>query len=109
MPETQSYEFSGLKTFALPDEALGTLSARYENNETNLLTGISAVDAAQLRQTIDTETLDLGLTINSKLAANTWSALASYQQVDRSFVNSGSSGQGFAAVETTSRLGKIDL
>ncbi|MEM1390074.1 MAG: hypothetical protein AAGG45_03255 [Pseudomonadota bacterium] len=108
-PETETYELSALKAFALPDQALGTVSIRYEDTDTTVLTGLSPIDASQLRQAIGTQTLDLGLTINSKLATNTWSAVATYEQTDRSFRNEGNLSAIFAPVETSTRLAKADL
>ncbi|MEM1035565.1 MAG: hypothetical protein AAGI14_02265 [Pseudomonadota bacterium] len=109
LPETESYEISALKSFALPDDALGTLSLRFEDSETTILTGLSPLDASQLSQDIGSQTVNFGLTINSKLAANTWSAVASYDHADRSFENIGNLGATFDPVETTSSLFKADL
>mgnify|MGYP001792564356 FL=1 len=77
LPSSEQFEWSGLKTLALPNEAIGTFSARFERSESDFLTGLSPVDGTQLSQFNRSETLDLGVTINSKLAANTWPSLVS--------------------------------
>ncbi|MEO0452015.1 MAG: hypothetical protein AAFZ74_17000 [Pseudomonadota bacterium] len=108
LPASELFELSGLKTIALPDQAIGTVSARLERNESDFLTGLSSTDGTQLSQFNRSETLDLGVTINSKLAANTWSIVGNYTQTDRDVENRGAFGFDITPVETSTRLATLD-
>lgn len=109
LPASDRFEVSGLRTFALPSEALGTVSMRYEDAEDRILTGLSSVDGSQLSQRIETETLDLGSTINSRLAQNTWSLIGQYQEINRKVENLGNLGIEFAPIRTTSKRAALDF
>jgi len=108
LPASELFELSGLKTFALPDDAIGTFSARFERNESDFLTGLSSIDGTQLSQFNRSETFDLGVTINSKLAANTWSILGNFSQTDRDVENRGTFGFEVSPVKTSARLATLD-
>ncbi|MEL6827790.1 MAG: hypothetical protein AAFV59_16850 [Pseudomonadota bacterium] len=108
LPSSELFEMSGLKTMALPDGAIGTFSARFERSESDFLTALSSIDGTQLSQFNRSETLDLGVTINSKLAANTWSVLGNYSQTDRDVENRGTFGFDISPVKTSTRLATLD-
>ncbi|MEL6694406.1 MAG: TonB-dependent receptor [Pseudomonadota bacterium] len=108
VPASDLFELSGLKTISLPDNAIATFSGRFEQSESEFLTGLSAIDGEQLSQLAQSQTLDLGVTINSKLAANTWSVVGTYSQTDREVENRGTVGFEVLPVETSVRLAKVD-
>ncbi|MEO1306208.1 MAG: hypothetical protein AAFV37_14635 [Pseudomonadota bacterium] len=108
LPASELFELSGLKTMALPDQAIGTLSARFEQSESDFLTGLSPIDGTQLSQFSRSETFDLGVTINSKLAANTWSILGRYSQTDRDVENRGVFGFVIPPVSTKTQETTLD-
>lgn len=107
-PASELFELSGLRTFALPDAAIGTVSARFERSESDFLTGVSPIDGTQLNQFTLSETFDLGITLNSKLAANTWSVIGNFSQTERDIENRGTLGFVVAPVETKTQRAALD-
>ncbi|MEM1106759.1 MAG: hypothetical protein AAGH87_10245 [Pseudomonadota bacterium] len=77
-PESTRLTLNGLRSFELPAGAVGTVSLRWQDEETTLLTGLGA-GGAQLGRRIDGQVFEADASLNSGLGKNLWSLTASYE------------------------------
>ncbi|MEO0464947.1 MAG: TonB-dependent receptor [Pseudomonadota bacterium] len=77
-PENTSFALNGLRSFELPAEAIGTISIRWQDQESERLTGQGALDE-QLAQRIEAQSFEADFSFNSGLGKNLWSVTANYE------------------------------
>ena len=77
-PENTSLTLSGLRSFELPGDSIGTLAVRWQDQDSERLTGVGDLDE-QLAQRIDAQSFVADFSLNSGLGKNLWSITANYK------------------------------
>ncbi|MEO0817887.1 MAG: hypothetical protein AAFX86_11365 [Pseudomonadota bacterium] len=77
-PENTSLTLNGLRSFELPANAVGTLSLRWQDQDTERLFGLDML-GDPLAQRTDSQAFDANLSLNSGLGKNLWSVTASFE------------------------------
>ena len=114
IPERTNWRAGFSRSRDLPGGVVGTLSASFENTDTERLTGASPLDLAlSLDQQSDIKDGYLGISINSPLAINTWSLTASVDfdrsAIDTELFNTALETTENRFTQSTDWVGKVDF